>query len=366
MANNDAAFIAIQAGQPTVLVGGSGEGKTAMAEQLCKDKLGLEPVTIIPSQHMPEDIGGLPHINKDNGSVTMVHMDRLLKLKQPGHALIIDELTTASQAMRPTLLSLLNEGRIGDLKIHPSNLRMACMNPDRLAPNGTPLEPTLCNRLYHHQWKVPFDSWLEGMENGGDFRLPHDLPIVGDYEAYVPLWCRRVAYLLRRQPALRYCTVDQIDGEVSAFPSLRMWHGLARCLAAAQSVQADGTVYSELACGMVGPDGGHQLMASIKKRELYDADELIEGTSVIDYDKCKVDQLVYIPCGVLEALIENHDDERIERSINLLFEMCEHGLTDCVAPVMSDINKRFPESFSDDYKVKYGQHMQTLMAGGVA
>jgi hypothetical protein len=357
--SNQAAWICIQAKQPTVLVGGTGEAKTAMAVA-CAKTLGLKPFVLIPSQHMPEDIGGIPHI--ENKKAIMVFMDWLLDMTGPGHMLIVDELNTATQSMRPCLLSLLNEGRIGSTYLHSSTLRVAAMNPEDFAPNAMPLEASINNRLYHHQWQLPFDSWLTGMMNGGQFEMPEDFPIIGDYSSHVPKWCRRIGYLLRRAPAIRKTT--EVPADEPAFPSLRVWEDLAQCLSAADSIDAPGEVKAEIAGGLVGRAAAAQLMASVASSMLYDASEVVDGKTAINYDKARIDQLVYLPCGVLETLADDHEPARVRRAVDVLLEMGDNGLLDCVSPVISDITRQYDYQLDQDHMNQYG----TLLAkmGGAA
>ena len=363
---NAAAMIAIQAGQPTVVTGGTGACKTAMLEALARH-LGLRPVVFIPSQHLPEDIGGFPHVDAKSRRTIIAHLDWLIELTKPGHMLIIDELTTAPQAMRPALLTVLNEGRIGDLTIHPDNLRAAAANPPELAPNASPLEPSMLNRLYHHEWQQPFESWLAGMMAGGKFEMPKNMPIVGEYTAYVPKWCQRVGYLLQRQPGLRSADAQFRQGgepEEPGFCSLRQWHRLALVLAAADSVSAGADIFRELATGMIGSAGACQLMQSIAASDLYSAAEVVDGTSTIDYGTARLDQLVYLPCGVLETLEDDHAEQRIDRAVDVLLDMAGNGLVDCVGPVISRITTRFDYRLKADAMGRFGDLISRI--GGAA
>jgi hypothetical protein len=301
--------------------------------------LGLKPFVFIPSQHMPEDVGGLPDIDRKTGVARMVHLEWLVRMTQAGWGIIFDELTTAPQSMRPALLSLLNEGRVGDLVLHPSTIRVAAANPPELAPNSSPLEPSMLNRLYHHDWVVPFDTWLAGMMNGGQFSLPTNFPIVGDTTAYLPKWTRRIGYLLQRQPALRTC--KQIPDDERAFPSLRQWHNLARCLAGADKVKAGGEVVNEIATGMVCSAGAGQLMQSIAAQDLYDPAEVVDKKVSLDFDDDRVDQLVFLPVGILETLSDDHSDKRLDNAFDVLVDMGENGLLDCVGPVLSELTNTY-------------------------
>jgi MoxR-like ATPase len=358
---NAALYIVIQCGLPGIAWGGTGECKTAFLEALIR-AIGLKPFVFIPSQHMPEDIGGIPDIDKKAGLVRMVYPEWLVRMTKAGYGIIFDEMTTAPQPMRPALLSLLNEGRTGDLCLHPSTIRVAAANPPELAPNSSPLEASMLNRLYHHDWELPFDTWMEGMMNGGKFTVPTNFPIVGDTTSYLPKWTRRVAYLLQRQPALRSCR--RIPEDDKAFPSLRQWYNLSRCLAGADKVKAGGDVVNQIATGIIGSAGAGQLMQSIAAKDLYNPAEVVDGTTKIDYSS-RVDQLIFLPVGIMETLADDHASKRLDNGVEVLIEMGENGLLDCVGPVLNDLTNTYK-----DYRVpkkllaRYGKLVAQI--GGAA
>jgi hypothetical protein len=358
---NAALFIVIQCHVAGIAWGGTGCAKSAFLEALAK-ALGYKFYCFIPSQHMPEDIGGIPDIDKKLGIAKMVPMQWIKALTEPNWFLFIDEVTTAPQPMRPPILSVLNEGRIGDLEFHPTTIRVAAANPPELAPNSSPLEASMLNRLYHHDWEVPFDTWLAGMMNGGQFSTPQGMPIVGDLSSYLPKWTRRVGYLLQRQPALRECR--QVPDDEKAFPSLRQWYNLSRCLAGADKVKASGDVFNQIATGMVGSAGAGQLMQSIAAKDLYDPAEVVDKTVTIDYTGDRVDQLVFLPCGILETLADDHSSKRLDNAVDVLVEMGENGLLDCVGPVLNDLTNTYA-----DYRVpkkllsRYGKLVAQIGGG---
>jgi hypothetical protein len=338
---NASLMIAIQCGVTGIAWGTTGVAKTAWFEALFR-ALGYDYFhCFIPSMHMPEDIGGVPDIDKDTGVVTMRHVDWLHRFTKPKGMLILDEATTAPQPMRPPMLSIANERRVGSLVFHPTTIIAMIANPPEMAPNSSPLEASLCNRLYHHEWELPFDTWMEGMMNGGNFPAPSGLPIVGDYSSYLPKWTRRVAYLLKRQPALRETRV--IPENERAFPSLRQWYNLARCLAGADKVKAGGEVMSELATGLVGSAGAGQLMQSIAAKDLYNPAEVVDRKVTIDYSGDRVDQLIFLPVGILETLAEDHGSKRLDNGVEVLIEMGENGLLDCVGPVLNELTNTYSE-----------------------
>ena len=350
---NWALFIAIQCGTSAIAWGGTGAAKTAYLQALGR-YMGRKPFTMIPSQHDPADIGGIPDIDKKAGSLRTYYLDWMRALEEPNRMIIIDELTTAPQSMRPPLLSILNEGCVGSLQFHPSTIRVAIANPPELAPNSSPLEPSMLNRLYHHKWVLPVESWYNGMMNGGKFSIdPTSFPLVGDTSSYIPKWTRLIGRLFKLKPALREGIPS--DDE-HGFCSLRQWHQLALTLAGANQVAAGGEVYSKLAVGMIGSSGAGQLMAFIAANDIYDPAKVIDGAELIDYTD-GIDRLVCLPTGILDALLPDKEEDkaRIEKAATVLVSMGENGLFDCAGPVIEELRRTHPSyKWSQKLAVRWG------------
>lgn len=336
---NAAYYIAAQCGASPVAWGVSGVGKSAMIQAMA-EWLGYKFICFIPSQHMPEDIGGIPFHNKERGVAEMVAMEWIQELTQPNVCLFIDELTTAPSQMRPPLLTVLNERRVGKLSFHPSTIVCSAANPPEFAPNSSPLEASMLNRCYHHQWVTPFDSWFAGMMNGGEFSMPTDFPVVGDYSMHLPKWSRLIGSLVKAQPNLRE-TKALPEGEMG-FPSLRSWHRLAHCLAGADKVGADGDVMAELGSGLVGSTGSSQLMTYVASMDLYDPDAVVDGRESVDYAEDRIDQLVFLPVAMINALRTNSSDRRIDKACEVMVSMGEHNMLDLVMAPLAEVAELFP------------------------
>ena len=199
----------------------------------------------------------------------------------------------------------------------------------------------MLNRLYHHQWELPFESWYTGMMNGGKFEIdPSSFPLVGDTSAYLPKWTRMIGRLVKLKPSLREGKPSEDE---HGFCSLRQWHALSLALAGANQVGADGEVYAKLASGMIGSAGAGQLMAYLGANDIYDPAKVIDGVEIVDYTD-GIDRLVCLPVGILNALAPDKDEDkaRIERAVTVLVSMGENGLFDCVGPVLEDMRRSYP------------------------
>jgi hypothetical protein len=341
---NAALFIAIQCGLTGIAWGCPGVAKTAFFESLSRAIECSFYKCFIPSMHMPEDIGGVPDIDRKTGMVTMRHLDWLHNYTKPRGMLVIDEATTAPQPMRPPLQSIMGERRVGAIEFHPTTIVVVIANPPEFAPNSSPLEPSMLNRLYHHDWVSPFDTWYKGMLNGGKFDVPSNFPIVGDTSAYLPKWTALIGRLCYRHPAIRE-TRTVLDGE-RAFASYRAWFNLAKALAGANKVGASGDIYNELACGLVGTNNATQLMRWIAALDLYDANAVIDGSVTVEYGEDRIDQLIYLPVGIMEALRDDHSSARLDSAVAVLVEMAENGMIDTIMPVMGEISSTY-----EDYRM---------------
>lgn len=329
----------MQCGATSLAWGSTGVAKSAFIEALAK-ALGYKFFCFIPSMHMPEDIGGLPYLNISAKIGEMIPMAWIRALTEPNWLLLIDEVTTAPQAMRPPVLTVMNEKKIGEVRFHPSTIVCGAANPPELAPNSSPLEPSMLNRCYHHQWKLPFDSWLEGMMNGGNFPEPSNIPVVGDYSLYLPKYTRLIGMFNKAQPALRETKVAP-ENEY-AFPSPRQWYRLAHCLAGAEKVGAGAETQEELGVGLVGTSATQQMMDYMVRDDLHDANLVVDGKEKVDYSEDRLDQLVYLPVAMIEALKSNSSEKRITKACEVMIEMAEHNLLDLVMPALGEVSDLFP------------------------
>ena len=341
--DNVAYLIALQV-VPAMAWGGAGEAKTALAELLAL-AMGYQFYPFIPSLHMPEDVGGFPvPPGVGEAFAKTVPLEMIYALTQPKWFFFIDETTTAPQQMRPPLLSVMNEKRVGKLNFHPTTIICGAANPPELAPNSSPLEPSMCNRMYHHEWELPFDAWYEGMQNGGQFKLsPDDVKhlIVGDIGNKLPVWTRWISNLCKSQTKLRRIT--RLPETEMAYPSLRSWFNLAKCLAAADTVSAEPAIYSQLATGCVGSAAAAELMQYVAAMDLYDVDAVLDGTEKVSYDADRVDTLAHLPDAMLSSLRTNQTGKRVDTAVEVMIELGENQMLDCVMGPLSEVLEVCPD-----------------------
>lgn len=357
---NAAYFIAVQVGVAAIAWGETGIAKTAYIEALAR-ALGKKFYHFIPSIHLPEDLTGIPIHNKAEMFARMVPMEFIAACTEPDWLFLIDEMTTAGSNMRPPLLGLLQERRVGKIVWHPTTMVCAAANPAEWAPNSAPLEPALCNRMYHHPWQFPEAQWRKGMRNGGNFTVDENIPLVKmeDVAHIVPVWTRRIEAFTKAHPTmLRTKKCPDVD---TAYPSPRVWHKLSLCLAGAQTVDATPSVYTDLCEGMVGKTAGSQFLEFVAAADLYDVDAVVEGREKVEYGKDRIDQLIHLPYAILcnlrqRAASGKIADKVVDTAIDVMVSMGEHGLLDCVQGPLSEVADVVPDySIPGKMLTRYGK-----------
>jgi hypothetical protein len=360
-------FIACQAGVSSIAWGGVGVAKNALIEAVAAH-IGYVAHIFIPSQHAPEDIGGIPYHDTTTGFCRMVPMEWMHDLQNPLRWLFIDELTSAQTQMRPPLLSCFNERRVGSLTFHRSTIVSAAANPPELAPNGSPLEPSICNRLYHHEWQFPSGLWHEGLRTGGNFPVPADFPVVGDFAFLLPKWGSLISGLVRNKPTL--ANTEKVHEGTLAFPTPRSWWNLATCLAAAESVGLLDECRAELGAGIVGTGASAELMARVDAIAMHDVEAILSGTEKVVVTDSSVDRLISLPSAIVMHLDERRKESEVDtavldRAVEVMVHLAENDLPDAAVPSLSALKPMFPHYRpSEKLAARYGKVVSAVM--GVA
>lgn len=341
---NLAYLIVGQTGLAALCWGIPGEAKSAYIQSLAA-ALGRKFYHFIPSLHLPDDLTGIPRLNKSDAFAKMVPMEFIAACKEFGWVFFFDEVNTSRSEMKPPLLSLLNEGRVGAIQWHPLTYRFAATNPDEWAPNAAPLEASLLNRMFHCDWEFPAESFHDGLENGLDFKVDNTFPVVDQEqtELLLPVVGKVVSRFLRSKPDLIRMKSAPEEG-VRAYPSPRTWSNLTRSLAAAASVRAPHDTYGEIMRGWVGERGAAELCAYIAACDLYDIDGLVDGSDTPNYSADRVDQLIHLPWCMTDNLKTRKasgrlEEEHINNVVEIMVSLGENNLLDCCVGPMTQINK---------------------------
>jgi hypothetical protein len=331
-------YVAAQVGIPSIAWGGTGVAKTASVEA-CARGCGRNFHAFLPTHHLPEEIGGMPAIFREEQIVKMLPLDWVHTLTLPGAWLHLDEFNTGSAMMRAFLLSVINpsERRIGTLKLADDLIVTSAANPPDIAPNAASLEGSVANRFFHWRWKTPVQDFLTGIETG-TYPVP-TIPVVKNAEVGERAWGRKIKLFLESKPD--FVETKQIEPDALSFPSLRTWSYVKRGCAAMESVGATANEFVEFVAGCVGQTAAALFVPFANAMDLYSAREVMEGKTTVNFND-KLDRLFQLPSALIfhaqQAMDEGTlTDEMVDRAFVVLLTLGEKGLVDAIKQPLSAI-----------------------------
>jgi energy-coupling factor transporter ATP-binding protein EcfA2 len=296
--------LSIQSGEPVLLVGAPGTGKTALVKAVA-GAMGLRCETLIGSILQPSDLA-IPHLHPSDGEVTFSVLKTLKTLNDLQGVLFLDEIDKASRSVQSAMLTLILNKRIHDIPL--PNLRfIAACNPVEAGGESDLISP-LVNRLSVIQYKPRADEVVRGFRTR--WALP-PIPILGGFKVDLTpnnepetekqvYWRNIVAAFLERSPSL---ILDYRDNE--PFPSPRTWEKSYRVLAMADEwgdLEA-GWVMVE---GFVGVGAASALREFVKSLRLPRPEDVIADPTTLK--RLRQDELM-VTLGSLAAFAQRGDDE---------------------------------------------------------
>lgn len=154
------------------LRGPPGIGKTFGADALSHRLFSRGGIFFEVGHGAEEDIGGIPVRDATTGAVLRLPLGPLREASLAPAALVFDEVSRANQSKQGGLLTLANEGRAGDFKLHPQcGMIFAWNEAGAEGSDGAhELIPTLQNRLciidviasFDEASSVLMDMWPKG------------------------------------------------------------------------------------------------------------------------------------------------------------------------------------------------------------
>lgn len=145
--------------------GPPGIGKSDIVQQVADD-LGMLLIDIRLSQMLPEDLTGLPTLDKKAGKSRYIEFDTfpMANDKVPdgynGWIIFLDELSSASEEVMAAIYSLLLGRRIGGKKIHEKALIVGAGNRAGDSAIARELPDTLITRMMCAEMTVNSKDWL--------------------------------------------------------------------------------------------------------------------------------------------------------------------------------------------------------------
>jgi hypothetical protein len=219
--------------------GKPGVGKTALIESLAS-AMGAMLITIIASIREPADFLGLPMPDGKGGVIYAAPgwARAANAAAEKGQLVIvfIDEITTCAPAVQAALLRVVNEGWVGDIKLHNNVVFVAAANPPEIAAGGYDLSPPMANRWMHFEWNDPTAAeWSEGiLSNWADtLSVEKAVDTIARIDARIDVTEAKAKGLttgfLRANSQHLITLPDMSDPDASrAWPSLRTWELLIK------------------------------------------------------------------------------------------------------------------------------------------
>lgn len=316
---------------PALAKGDTGLAKTQSAQQLA-DKIGYTLLSRNVALHTPEEFGGIPYPDFNRGVTVMLPLEWTEAVTKPKMLVFFDEITTLGPELRPVIMKALSERELGTTKFAKDLIVFGACNPPEMSPNGTPLERPFNNRFYHHNWVTPVASWLKGMRNGGKFSS-HAVPVVPDnWEVYCGKWCTLVAQFCESTNS--YTSKYDQNDDTPSFASLRSWYHLALSMSAAESVDCEPEIYSQIGTGLVGQAMASEFFQFVALQELYSPLDVLDGTVAVDFSS-RLDILHCLPAALVRTLAnpENMTHDRYRRGAEFFAELAVHHADLVLAPI---------------------------------
>lgn len=275
--------LCIQCGQPVLLRGEAGIGKSSIWAQVAH-KLEMEFIDLRGSQLDAVDIRGVPAIE---GGQTVWKTPSFLPTGGKG-LICIDEINRATTSVQNSLFQLILDRRIGDYVLPSGWVVGAAINPEgsMSAVGTTKMSQAMNNRWVHINIRVDVDDWCKwAMGNG-------ILPVV-------------VAFI-RFRPDL----LHQPSRTDYAFPTPRSWEFVSKMI----SLNPTGEVELALLAGAVGQGAAVEFAAFIRTwRKLPSIDGIL-----LDPAGANVPEDVATMYAVASALAHRANEANLGRVIQYL------------------------------------------------
>ena len=325
-----------------------GAGKSRVIEAFAK-AIGYSCYQLLGTQNDPAEIKGFPEtaetvtVYPDGREETKV----FVSIVPPKYAvdatekptlLFNDELGSCPRAVQAALLSVLTERKIGDMKLPDDTILVAAGNPVESAANGVPLEAPMANRMYHHKWSTPWQTWEQGLLNGLEFPNPEFTKLPASWRTNLPLIGSQVAAFRKRKPEAFEMPKDD-NGKLSRsqlsgpWPSMRTWTMYVEAAAAAEAAYpGDESLKRELCEGLVGKTYALEFFEYLDQLDLPDPEAmLLEFMSAAkagrqaDYDHPgRADQVQAMLGAVTARVLADKNRPRWDAACSILSAAASH------------------------------------------
>lgn len=346
-------------GLPICFWGEPGVAKSALIEEVAAT-IALYCEVLSPGERgegafgcvpVPKNVEGCRReIDRDGESVLTFNTHTVLTYPAPewaekmgdGGVLFLDELTTAPPAIRPALLGLINDRRIGGSTLNGRVRVVAAANPPELVPDCYELPSPVMNRMGHIDWPAPtVEEHASYMMRASTGNGGHVAPSVNASEeearvlaAWPDAWAWAVGLetaFLRARPAFKnLCPGSKAHAEfigsrkasklpivgfegARGWPSDRSWELATRALAGAKVHSLDGAETEQLVAAFIGAGVAEEFFAWVAEQDLPAPADLLDGRTTFVPDHSRVDRTHAVFSGCATLLTAARCDRRVAR-----------------------------------------------------
>lgn len=352
-----------QFGAPAVIVSDPGVGKTAATRALARrmrqtvdgERVPVELLSFEPGAMGEAAVGVTPVPIRaviDGREMTVMQfppLGRLVEMNAQNKAGIffVDELSTARGQSKDALLTLIQQGKIGDYYLNPRIRRVASMNPPEQTAGGEVIPPPVASRLiwlyFSHPTVAEFGEFLA---NGAQFDAVSEDDIIDvdveekrvleAWNAHWPETVGMVSGWLQKQPQYLMKMPNLDDPAVSAaWPAPRSHATFARVLTAARIFDLNDLDTEILITGCIGSEAASAF--SIWKhhnKDIPNIRDLLSGQATYTPDPARLDVSLAVISGCVAHLLAASPND-FARESRVFFRVCKQ-----IAPFGGDLLMR--------------------------
>ena len=246
---------------------------------------------------------------------------------QDGSFLVLDEILQGSNAVIKRALGILQERKVGSLKLPREMSIVALCNPTNVAVGTFDLSSPAANRFCFFNWGWSNQSFVRGMKFG--WSLP-EVPVLPNlWWEKIPEWRARVGTFLERKPELQHIQPTDPAEMGSAFPTDRTWECVSTVMAAADSVGKARELRRLLISGCVGSSAAIEFITFLEYYDLVDpAEYVITGCFILPDEPDKKYAAVN---SIITYCVSKKNKQAFERGVELLQMLIKSGFSDLAA-----------------------------------
>lgn len=233
------------------LWGPPGIGKSSLVKQICLDK-NWKIIDLRLSLLNPVDLRGLPHFNKESGTIDWVPPSFLPKEDGSQGVLFLDEINLAPVSVQSAAYQLILDKKIGEYQFPKGWKIVAAGNREIDKANVYKISAPLANRFVHIDMYANFDSWRKWASG----KIRNEV----------------VDFLLLRPTLL----LKMPTNSEKAFPSPRSWEFVSNFISLYDDDSGVSDNLKSLVIGSIGEAVGREFLAFFQDYKEKNVQEIIK------------------------------------------------------------------------------------------